>query len=345
VLVFRALVLGDMLCAIPALRALRRHHPHARIVLAGLPWSTDLQRLFPRYIDDVVPFPGFPGMPERDASASELRTFMRTCRALAADWAIQMHGSGTVTNSIVAELGARRVSGFHPPGQPCPDGGEFMPFPTVGHEIHRLLQLLEFLGVEPDGDQLEFPRGEPSLPASLRARLAAQPYVCIHPGAQLPSRRWRSERFARVADHFAGQGYAVVLTGTAGESSLLACVERLMEHQVINLAGQTRLEDVGWLIAGARLLICNDTGISHIAAALQVPSVVLVMGSDPSRWAPLQDHLHAATYHYVPCRPCMHRTCPIGHVCADLIGVDDVLAAANAQLDVKGNPPCIRSAF
>ena len=82
------------------------------------------------------------------------------------------------------------------------------------------------------------------------------------------------------------------------------------------------------LVAHARLLICNDTGASHIAAAMQTPSVVISCGSDSERWAPLDRQRHQVLADYPPCRPCSWQACPFGHECALHIGVERVVGAA-----------------
>src|SRR5690606_6854777 len=99
-------------------------------------------------------------------------------------------------------------------------------------------------------------------------------YVCIHPGARAAERRWPAERFAAVADALAEKGLRIVLTGTADESPTTAAVARWMSTPAIDLAGRTSLGAMAALLQGARLVVCNDTGISHLAAALGVPSVV-----------------------------------------------------------------------
>ena len=78
-------------------------------------------------------------------------------------------------------------------------------------------------------------------------------------------------------------------------------------------------------------MICNDTGISHVAAAVGTPSVVVSSGSDVARWAPLDAARHRVLWQPMACRPCSHAVCPIGHACATAIGVDEVLQAVAAQ--------------
>jgi ADP-heptose:LPS heptosyltransferase len=86
------------------------------------------------------------------------------------------------------------------------------------------------------------------------------------------------------------------------------------------------------LIERARLVICNDTGISHVAAAVRTPSVIVCCGSDFRRWAPLDHERHRVLHHPVECRPCAYASCPIGHLCADGVSAEWVAAEARCML-------------
>ena len=326
--VFRALVLGDMLCAVPALRALKQGWPDARLTLIGLPWARELvSRLW--MVDDFIAFPGFPGLPESTPNLPALPGFLNRMQHERFDLLVQMHGSGQLTNALLAACGAQHVAGFFGPGAYIPEPPRFTPWPS-GHEIERLLALVDALGLPRQGTALEFPLRDTD-----RAELAAlwpesstTPYVCVHPGAQLPSRRWPPERFAAVADGLAARGLAVVLTGTQDEAALVAQVERAMRWPAVNLAGRTTLWTLGALVERARLVVCNDTGISHIAAALGTHSVVVSCGGEAARWAPLDSHRHTVLWQPVPCRPCSFERCPYGHECATAITPSMVLEAA-----------------
>ncbi len=334
--VFRALQVGDMLCAVPALRALRAAAPTAEITLIGLPWAAEFAQRFHQYIDDFVPFPGAPGMPEQGADAGGLDAFYRDMQSRRFDLALQLHGSGRLTNAIVRRLGARQEAGFQCADKSSADSG-FIPYPEHEPEIQRLLRLIEALGVPTRGDALEFPitGAEWKELARLRVAYGLRPgeYVCVHPGARLATRRWLPERFAVVADALAMQGLRVVLTGTSEEQLLTQGVARAMHAGAIDLCGQTSIGVLGALYAGARVLVCNDTGVSHIAAALCVPSVVVYCGSDPARWAPLDHERHRQVYAPIECRPCEHAVCPIGHKCALGVTADQV---ATVALEVVG---------
>src|SRR5690606_25635378 len=155
--VFRALQLGDMLCSVPALRALRAGFPMARITLVGLPTATAFLERYPALLDELLPFPGAPGLPEQPARRSGLGRFYDGTRARRFDLALQLHGSGKLTNAIVARLGGRRMAGFVPSGMPAPQG--FVPWPEAMPEPLRYLELTRALGLPDDGPALEFPLG------------------------------------------------------------------------------------------------------------------------------------------------------------------------------------------
>ena len=297
VAVFRALGgLGDFLCSVPALRSLRAALPKTEIVLVGLPTAQPLVDRFSHYLDGLLEFPGCPGLPEQRPRLLELPGFLAEAQAQHFDLAIQMHGSGVLTNPLTVLVGAKHSAGFFLPDHYCPDPERFLPYLSQESEVRRYLRLLEFLGISTQGEALEFPLHEVDRQAgsALQSTYALYPnrYFCIHPGASVIDRCWRPEYFAAVADAVAQRGFQVVLTGSAVELPLTRSVARLMQADSINLAGCTDLGALAALLQGARSLVCNDTGVSHLADALQVPSVVVFTGSDLDRWAPLNRLLH-----------------------------------------------------
>jgi ADP-heptose:LPS heptosyltransferase len=342
VVVFRALMLGDLLCATPALRALRAGLPRARIALVGLPWARSWAARLDS-LDEFIEFPGWPGLPERPIEdAAALPRFIARMRARQFDLAIQLHGSGRIVNPLVAAFGARHSAGFASPPdaedpagawRPAADAALYAAWPTEGREVERLLALTDHLGLPRQGLQLDWPL-RPADRAAAQALLASLPgpsrraYVVVHPGSQLASRRWPPERFAAVADLLAARGLQVLITGSAGEAPLTAAVAAAMRAPAHDLAGQTSLWTLGALIEGGRLLLSNDTGPSHLAAALGTPSVVVSSGGDARRWAPADSNRHTVFWHPIACRPCAHVVCPIGHDCALAIDADRVSAAA-----------------
>jgi len=335
--VFRALQLGDILCAIPALRALRAWAPRSHVTLIGLPWAAELVPRFRRYVDDFVPFPGFPGFPERDAAIEAFFGFLHAMRRREFDLVLQLHGSGRFSNPLVALFAAKQYVGFGMGGERVGDAFTVVPWPEEGPELMRLLTLTEALGARTQGTGLELPLTREDWAEwealAACAALYRRPYVCIHPGARLASRRWPLDRFAEVGRVLADDGWRVVVTGAASERDLTGELARRIGGDAICVAGLTTLGSLGALFARSTLLVANDTGVSHVAAALRAPSVIVASGSDVNRWAPLDRERHRVLWHDVACRPCACDACPVeGHPCAMGVGVDAVVANARDLL-------------
>jgi ADP-heptose:LPS heptosyltransferase len=336
VAVLRALQLGDLLCAVPALRALRAALPEAHISLVGLPWSRTFVDRFKNYLDAFIEFPGYPALPEQPPRLELIAGFLTKCQSQRFDLALQMHGGGSVTNPLLVLLGAGLNAGFYQPGKYCPDQERFLAYPDNEPEVRRHLRLLEFLGVPLQGEQLEFPVDERDRQTLSTIEggdeLRAGDYVCVHAGGRAPARRWRPERFALVADRLAARGLRVVLTGSADEIGCAQTVSEMMKSDALNLAGKTSLGALASLLSEARLLVTNDTGVSHLAAGLRVPSVVVHTGSPPERWAPLDRERHRAVYHPFHCRPCSQLSLPNGYACDAGVRPEAVLREAEDLL-------------
>lgn len=336
---FRALALGDLLCCVPVIRALRKSFPEAHIVLIGLDWATAFVKLFHRYIDELIVFPGYPGLPEKEPDVRAFPEFLKKVQEKKFDLMLQLQGDGTIVNNILPLFGATMMAGFHCARAFRPNGDLFLEYPEHGHEIERCLSLVSFLGIPLDGKHLDpfFSEADnEQLDLLLKEQEAdGRTYVCIHPGARLPSRRWMPGNFSKVADALSGAGFTIVLTGSNDERKLTAEVQKEMSTPAVDLAGKTSLGVLAALFARARLLITNDTGASHVAASVSAPSVIIVTGSDPERWAPLDRDIHAIVHSAVPCRPCGFEVCPVGHPCAHGVTVETVLQTAFTLLNIS----------
>jgi ADP-heptose:LPS heptosyltransferase len=334
--VFRAGSLGDVLCATPALRALRAGFPNAEITLVGLSGSRLLtQRL--ACVDDMLDFPGYPGLP--GSNLHELPEFLTQVQARQFDLAVQLQGNGEVSNPLVATFGARHMAGFRNEASwfPAQDERWMVRWHKTGPEIERLLQLTDAMGLPRVGTHLDFPLQAEDRYALNElwpgAACGLRPYVCVNPGARLASRRWPLERFAAVGDALVRAGYAVVLTGTAAETQLVNEVARHMRHKAVNLVGLTSLWTLGALIERAHGVVCNDTGVSHVAAALRRPSVVISNEDDASatRWQPLNHDRH----HFLAQDTSIREP----HRCEAGVAVEEVLRGLELAVPQAPQPP------
>lgn len=297
ILILRALQIGDLMCAVPAFRALRGALPDAHITLLGLPWARSFVERFNLYLDEFVEFPGYPGFPEQPENVDRFPSFLTGVQSLNFDLALQMQGSGEVSNSLTVLLGANSCAGYCLPGHYRPEGNLFLDYPDSEPEVWRHLRLMEFLGVPLQGDDLEFPfcdQDWKELYQLMDDFNIRGDYICIHPGARSPDRRWPVERFAQVADGLHAYGAQIVLTGSDQEVDLTRALVEKMKCPALDLAGRTSLGGLAALVSHARLVLSNDTGVSHIASALKTPSVVLFSASDPNRWAPVDKNLHCS---------------------------------------------------
>jgi ADP-heptose:LPS heptosyltransferase len=178
--VFRALYLGDLLLAVPALRALRAGSPETEITLIGLPWAASFARRFRRYVDRFVEFGGYPGIDEVAVDPGRSAHFVAEQRAYGYDLVVQMQGSGRTSNPCALALGGRRTAGYYE-GKPPPGLTFGAPYPDDQPEVLRNVGLISLLGCPHRGLELEFP-----LFARDRAEAAA--LLTPHPPAPSPSR-------------------------------------------------------------------------------------------------------------------------------------------------------------
>jgi ADP-heptose:LPS heptosyltransferase len=276
---------------------LGRAAPQAPGTLVGLPWAAQFAQRFSAYIDDFLAFPGHPLLPEQTVRQRELTGFYANMCGRQLSLALQMHGSGDITNDIVAGFGAQAMAGYTRGDPVATEHTLLLPYPQTGAEPERLLELMEKLGAPRVGEDLEFPLSQADH-GELRDSGVAQglvpgAYICIHPGARYRDKCWPPERFAEVADQLVDEfRLGVVLTGSAAEAELAGQVAGHMRHKAINAAAPISIGAMAALMKGARLLVCNDTGVSHIAAGLKLKSVVVFSKADIARWAPLDRHHH-----------------------------------------------------
>ncbi|SOD79351.1 glycosyltransferase family 9 protein [Spirosoma fluviale] len=301
--IFRAIQLGDLLCAVPAFRALRAAFPEAHIALIGLPWAKEFVASYPRYFDEFIAFPGWPGLPEQPVDPVKTVLFLQQMQNRQWDVVLQMQGNGTLVNAMLSLVNASALGGYYPADIKSEEWaartGLFVPYPVKSHEVQRHLGLMRFLGIALQGDALEFDPDETARQQALtlltKGRLKPGQYVCVHPGG-VSGRRWPAHRFADVADALAEKGYTVVLTGTAGEIPIIDEVQSRMDHPAVSFAGQTSLATLGAILQFAALLVSNDTGVGHLGTACHTPSIILFTSADPAEWGPLDTSRHRVVF-------------------------------------------------
>ena len=200
-IVFHALQLGDMLCAVPALRALRAALPDARITLTGLPWAAQFAQRFPTYVNEFIAFPGHPLLPDQAVRHDELTAFYAGIHDQCFDLALQLHGSADVSNHIVSGFGARTMAGFSRNEPTHTDRTLLLPYLEAGAEPERLLRLSERIGAPAVGNHPEFRSFKltQSCLTLLKARLAVK--FLLHRGRFHPALARRASAFPSTGRH------------------------------------------------------------------------------------------------------------------------------------------------
>lgn len=320
--------IGDFICTIPAVRALRASLQDAEITMITLPLLEDLVRRSP-HLDRFEAFPGYPGMAEQFFEAGKTLRFFEKMQAEHFDLAIQFQGSGVYSNPFTLMLGARATAGFVRPGETPGRLEAALPWPERGHEVQRMLDLAVFLGAPAQGEQTEFPLWPEDHATVTQSVRAEPPWIGLHPAARDLTRRWSPERFAAVGAALQKQyGGSLIVIGEAEEREAAEQILEMAAVPGMNLAGHTPLAALGALIDRLAVLVTNDTGPAHIAYALGTPTVTIFGGADPQRYGPPQEDRFRMLAHAVPCRPCSFTECPIGYVCLVNVTVDQVLEAA-----------------
>jgi heptosyltransferase-2 len=320
--------LGDTVMAVPALRALRGALPDAQVLLAG-PW---VELLGGQNLGEVlVTYPRSWGGRLRTADA---------VREFAADAVVLFPNSFEAAATAVYWRARRRI-GFATDSRGwLLSDALALPEPRL-HQVDEYLLLVATLGAPMTAREprLTPPDAHTDLRRRARALFDAsgapegQPRIGIHLGAAYgPAKVWAHERvveFCRLAE---SRGALPVLLGAPSDEEAAAAVVR--DTRALSLVGRDSPELIPAVLTEIFALVCGDTGVAHLAAALGTPVVTLFGPTDPELTAPLGRV--AVVRERVPCAPCFYRECPIDHPCmrgiaAEVVGqrIDALLAAAS----------------
>lgn len=331
---------GDVCFAAPAIAALAAAAPGAAFVFAGRPGLRALAERFAR-------FEGYVDVTS-EGGVLAVRTAARALRALGCDAALVIPRS---MRAALAPALARipvRV-GFAAQGRAM-----LLTHAVRGWKplrlVHRSLYvaaLLEPFGIdarvapwafEPPADALAWADG---WLRDAPGRTPGRPVVAFEPGgAYGVAKRWGEDRYAELARRLVTRSVAdVVLVGTADAAPLHARVATAAGVPVLRAAGATDLVQLGALLRRSSLLVTNDTGPMHLAAAIGTPVLALFGSTDPAVCGPRGRGPLRVLYEKVACAPCYLKECPVaGHPCLDQFGVDAVETAVRSLLGASTQP-------
>jgi len=300
--------LGDAIMARTAALALRRALPAAHLRAVGPRPLLELLRLDGAWDSDAAT-----GAPESAAAALARESW---------DAAVVLPPSFS-SAWWAWRSGARRRIGYRADARDLLLTDALARTPRgARHVSAEYLALVEPLGAAPVTT--------PDLALEPRARAEAAriaggaAWALLGPGAIYgPAKCWPPERFAAVGRTLAGSGFRVLIVGAAGDAPRCAAVAALLP-EAVDLAGRTTLAQLAALCAGAHAVVCNDSGLAHLAAATGAPTVA-VFGSTSSAWTAPLGRRARVVQHAPVCAPCFRRTCAIGYRCLAAVTAREVL--------------------
>src|SRR5712691_3436781 len=329
--------IGDAVLTTPALMAIRKSFPKAKIALLAKPAIAELLHHHPA-VNEIVLYRD----PGPHAGLGGKLTLARLLRRGRYDLAMLFQNAFEAA-AITALAGIPNRYGY------ATDGRAFLlthrvpltPKIRRNHQVHYYLELLRPLGiqVEPEPPTLRTTPGEDAEAIEHLCAFEVDPkkvLIGLNPGSVCgTAKRWLPERFAEVADRVAAEhGGVVLIFGGQGEEELGASLASLMAAPTVVLSGRTTVRRLMALIKQCRLFITNDTGPMHIATAFGVPTVAIFGPTDPVTTSPFGSR-HELIRHPVDCSPCLLRECPIDHRCMQGISVEMVRVAAMRQIGTR----------
>lgn len=332
--------LGDVLMTAPALRAFREGAAERRITLLTSPSGAEAAALIPA-VDEVIvyeaPWMKTPARPTRPGDDLAMVDQLARRRFDAAA-IFTVYSQNPLPSALLCYLAGVPLRLAHCRENPYHLLTDWVAEPEpqtcVRHEVRRQLDLASAVGCRLEDERISIrvpDRARRRVDAWLEARGldGARPWVTIHPGSTAPSRRYPPESFAAAARRLVrDHGLQVVFTGGPAEAALIKEIQRGMEDAPsLSLAGELNLGELAALIARAPLLVSNNTGPVHVAAAVGTPVVDLYALTNPQHtpWGVP----HRVLNHDVPCKYCYKSVCPEGHHhCLRLVRPDQVVGAS-----------------
>jgi lipopolysaccharide heptosyltransferase I len=292
VLVLKPSALGDIAMTLPAARSIKRGLPGARVYWLVNKGLTGLLEGNPN-VDEVIEFDRqtLGRMWYSPAAWEEFGKLVKKLRSEKFD--VVMDFQGLLRTALLGRLsGCKARVGM----KDAREGATFFYTDVVAkplnseHVVDYYAAMVEALWVEAGKPTFEFVVShevQAQAAAVLKKEGVAGKYAVIVAGASDEAKRWPLERYAQLAEKIAHDyGLAVVATGSTGEEEIVNRLAKLARIGIVKLAGRTNLPELVAVLKGATLVVGNDTGPTHIAAGLGIPTVVVFGGINPARLYP-----------------------------------------------------------
>ena len=343
--------IGDIVCALPAISAIREAYPNAHLTVVsspgkrGMPGAKEILK-DANWVDDLYIY-----------YKDQIDTFFKSWEMVNSfrerkfDVWIELAGNMTSFQTTLRNMVFARLSGakwgFGWRVSTIKVGAQFQSanfkFPN---EVDRTLEILKDAGIK---------YGKVKFPLPLKSEhfdnvtqlfkthgLNGKRIVAIAPGAKKSTNRWPPDRFSEVGRYLTENGFSIVALGGHGDHEICDVVLAGVNAKSVNLAGKTCLLESAEVLKRCELLICNDSGVQHLAAAVGTPSISIFSFQDiRGKWFPFGNQ-NKILQEWVECHTCFLEKCPHDNKCINMIESENVIEAID-ELTHSGNRSCIES--
>lgn len=367
--------IGDAIMTTPAVHTIRENFPDAEITMLAVPWVADIFRLSPD-VDKVWVYD------KKEMYSGKIKGVVKLAAHLLQykfDAAILLQNAFEA--AFIARLaGIPLRAGYKRDGRGLllTHGVELTPEIRGRHQVHYYQMLLAGLGLVPGSDNLRLPLtdelidrardtiaglksevgfssqgGQPLSRENIAAtNMAAMPVIGFNPGAAYgPAKRWPAEKFgqlaALIANHHGERGCLILVFGTTADTEAARSIKEFSirtPHHVVDMTAKTTLQQVMALIHCCNVFVTNDSGLMHVAAALETPTVAIFGSTDHIATGPFSQKA-VVIRKEMECSPCLQSQCPLKHLrCLEEISSQEVYAEvagilAVAESSLPGKTP------
>lgn len=353
VCIYRIGNIGDIVCALPAMYAIRRAYPDGQVVLLTSPGREGMagaREILQSngWLDEIIAY-----------TSSDIATLrgkwqlLRQVRRYKFDLWFELPNDQTTVRATLRNIlfakaaGVKRSAGWqlNTIGLWRQFQSDHLNFPN---EVERLLHIVRLEGVSVEPVEYGLARS-PDIERNVTSLLQGAGYpngktlVAIAPGAKRITNFWLQDRWIEAGRAIAHSGVFMICVGGSADEKLCEAIAEGLGSGVVSVAGKTGIPELAELLGRCNLVLAVDSGVQHVAAAVGTPCVSLISARDyRGKWHPYGKH--AVIEKRIGCHTCLLETCPHNNQCMRDIAVEEVVSNALAILKMGGNSKCLSSA-
>lgn len=333
--------IGDIVCTIPSMYKIRQAYPNSHLTLLtspgkrGMPGAKELLA-GADWLDEIIVY-----YPDEIDNTTKGIKWLSDLRKKKIDIWIELPNDLATMQSSIRNLFLARLAGakwgygwrINTIKWAAKAQSEYLSF---ANEVERNLSILSEAGI--DGGPVVFPLPIKNVHRNFvdylfeENGIKGKSLIALAPGAKRSTNLWPAERFAEIGDYLIGNGFEVLLLGGRNDEILCESIIGRMDHGGINLAGKSSLLETTEILKRCHLLVCNDSGVQHLASAVGTPCIsIFSYWQLKGKWRPYGDQ-NTILQKWVECNTCYLETCPHDNECIKLIQVNEVIDAIKKSM-------------